>query len=178
MVPTNLSPSHLVLPLSSQPFCDILSHQTPRYTCALGFHQNVPDPLKLPMAPVERYFSVNDIPPGPGVSTAVPLPVPPLGIMGLGSDFSVTVQLPAIILIIFVISGAGLVIGMPICSFGLAAGLAALGFADIAESCAASGIQQSPPSTNNIVTRRMVLIGSPLMGSKFVRQESYTIRGV
>src|ERR1039457_5662525 len=97
--------------------------------------------------------------PGPGVSTAVPLPVPPLGIIGLGSCFSVTVQLPAIILIIFAISGAGLGMGMPIGSFGLAA----LGFADIAESCAASGIQQSAPSTTRNVTRRMVFIKSPLM---------------
>src|SRR5664279_5032582 len=103
---------------------------------------------------------MSDMLPGPGHNLAVPWPVPPLGDIGPGSIFSLTFQLPAIILIILVISGAGLGMGidMPAASFALAFGLSPF---DIV-SCAAIAIQQSPHITIRIAILGMLFIVAPV----------------
>src|SRR5580692_1421986 len=95
------------------------------------------------------------MPPGPAVRVAVPLPVPPFGIIGLGLLFSATVQLPAIILISLVISGSGLGMGMP----ASVAGLLALGAAGL--SCATSGEKPNAAVATIRIPLRTVFIVPP-----------------
>src|SRR5512143_2184696 len=98
----------------------MVSHHVPLNSPAFSSHQVTPCPWNAPRGPCgESYSSIRDRPPGPGLNTALPVPVAPLGAIGLGSTFSSAVHVPANILMSFVISADGLAIiggGLPFLS--------------------------------------------------------------
>src|SRR5436305_10105095 len=87
-----LSPSILLVEVMQPP---MLSHHKPLYSLAVLSHHSVPCPWKAPMDPFALKFCSTENPPGPFVTTMLPLSVPPLP-QGPGSVFTVADQVPNI----------------------------------------------------------------------------------